>query len=274
LFFKLKECKEQCYQLRQQIDFACQHRLHQKFNQIKSVDSKLKTGITDSLHEPLMKIVQKLLSSDKATFQQLTATEQNLWTRFETADIYRFLTGEEDTVPEFHYNWTSIPRLQPLGPMLAAPPTPAPAQAPTPPVVPPVQPPTPASPPDSDSSGSTSLSSPHSSPTPSTSGMRPRQSQPATTSLNKPDPFGASTLGTTPPTSTSKEHNLRPRTKVDYKDLNTGASQFGRDQFQKRCSRAGASVRKSVTKVRKMSLAELFPPISRNSSSSSMASSK
>jgi hypothetical protein len=48
---------------------------------------------------------------------------------------------------------------------------------------------------------------------------------------------------------------------VDYKDLNTGASQFGRDQFKKRCSKAGASVRKSMAKVRKMFLAELFPPI-------------
>jgi hypothetical protein len=114
LFLKLKECKEQCYQLRQQINFAHQHRLHQKFNQIKSVETKLKIGIAESLHEPLMKIAQKLL---KATFEQLTTPEQNLWTRFETGDICRFLTGEEDTMPEFQYNWTSIPRLQPLGPM-------------------------------------------------------------------------------------------------------------------------------------------------------------
>jgi hypothetical protein len=82
------------------------------------------------------------------------------------------------------------------------------------------------------------------------------------TSANKPDPSG-----TAPPTSATTNHNIRPRTKVDYKKLNTGASQFGRHQFWKRCSRAGASVRKSVTEVRKMSLAELFPPISRNSSS-------
>jgi hypothetical protein len=60
---------------------------------------------------------------------------------------------------------------------------------------------------------------------------------------------------------------------VDYKDLHTGASQFGREKFRKRFSQAGASMRKSVAKVRKMSLAELFPPISRNSSSSSTASS-
>jgi hypothetical protein len=61
---------------------------------------------------------------------------------------------------------------------------------------------------------------------------------------------------------------------VDYKNLNTGALQFGRAEFRKRCSKAGASVRKFMAKVRKMSLAELFPPISRNSLSFSTASSK
>ncbi len=55
LFLKLKEREEQCYQLRQQINFARQHRLHQN-NQIKSVDTKLKTGIAESLRKPLMKI--------------------------------------------------------------------------------------------------------------------------------------------------------------------------------------------------------------------------
>jgi hypothetical protein len=248
----------------------------QKVNQIKSVDMKLKTDIADCLREPLMKIAQKLLISDTATFEQLTTTEQNLWTKFKTVDIYRFLTGEEDTVPEFQYNWTSIPRLQPLGPTLAGPTTPA--TNPAPQVAPPTPPQAPASPPYTDSSTnsstSTSSNSPHSSPTPSTSGTRPKETQVATPSLNQPDPSGASTSSTTPPTSTSKNHNLRPRAKVDYKDLNTGASQFGRDQFRKRCSRAGASVRKSVAKVRKMSLAELFQPISRNSSSSSTVSSK
>jgi hypothetical protein len=80
LSIKLKEREEQCYQLKQQIKFARQHRLHQKFNQIKSVDTQLKTGILESLCEPLMKIAQKLLISDKATFDQLTPPEQNLWT--------------------------------------------------------------------------------------------------------------------------------------------------------------------------------------------------
>ena len=100
--------------IKNQINFARHRQLHQ-VNQIKSVENQLKTDITESLHEPLMKIVHKLLISDKATFEQLTPSEQNLWTQFETDNIYRFLTGEPDMVPEFQYNWTSIPRLQPLG---------------------------------------------------------------------------------------------------------------------------------------------------------------
>jgi hypothetical protein len=63
LFLKLKEREEQCYQLREQINFAHHHRLHQQINQIKSVDTKLKTGIDESLREPLLKIAQKLLIS-------------------------------------------------------------------------------------------------------------------------------------------------------------------------------------------------------------------
>jgi hypothetical protein len=263
LFLKLKEREEQCYQLRQQINFARQHRLHQ-INQIKSVDTKLKTGIDESLREPLMKIAQHLLISDKNTFEQLAPEDKKLWTTFETSDIYRFLTGEEDTVPEFQYNWTTVPKLQPLGPTNTS-------SSAAPPAAPPAAAPPPAAPANSGSTSSTTASSPHSSPTPSTSGTRPKQTFTSKAPATKPDPSGASTSGTTPP---AKAHNLRQRTKVDYKELNTGASRFGRANFRKRCSKAGASVRKSVAKVRKMSLAELFPPISRNSSSSSTASSK
>ncbi len=269
LFFKLNEHEEQCYQLKQQINFARQHRLHQ-INQIKSVDTKLKTCIAESLWEPLMKIVQQLLISDKATFEQLTPTEQKLWTTFETADIYRFLTGEEDTVPEFQYNWTTVPRLQPLDPTN----TPIIPANTAPPAVPPAPPLPPVRPPSSDTSALPATSRPRSSPTPSTSGTRPKQTPTPKVQQSQSDPSGASTSGTTPQAQATKSHNLRHRSNVDYKDLNTGASQFRRAEFRKRCSRAGASVRKSVAKVRKMSLAELFPPISRNSSSSSTTSSK
>ncbi len=83
---------------------------------------------------------------------------------------------------------------------------------------------------------------------PSTSGTRPRQTAATKAPAVKPDPSGASTSGTTPP---AKAHFLRQRPKVDYKELNTGATKFGRAEFRKRCSKAGASVRKSVAKVRK-----------------------
>jgi hypothetical protein len=166
--------------------------------------------------------------------------EQKLWTTFKTADIYRFLTGEEDTVPEFQYNWTSVPKLQPLGPSMTAT-APIPTNT-IPPVAPPAPPLPPVSPPSSGSSASPANSTPHSSPTPSTSGTRPKQTLPQPAQQPQPDPSGASTSGTTPQTKATKAHNLRQRPKVDYKDLNTGASQFGRDQFRKRCSRAGASV--------------------------------
>jgi len=136
-----------------------QHRLHQ-INLIKSVDTRLKTGITESLSKPLIKIAQQLLISDKATFEQLTPTEQKLWTTFETADIYRFLTGEEDTVPEFQYNWTTVHKLQPLG-LTNAPPIPANT---APPAAPPAPPPPPVSPPRSGTSPSPATNSPHSSP--------------------------------------------------------------------------------------------------------------
>jgi hypothetical protein len=131
------------------------------------VNTKLKTSITESLRKPLMKIAQKLMISDEATFEQLTIAEKNLWTRFETAYIYRFLVGEEDTVTEFQYNWTSIPRLQPLGPMLTNT-TPSTTNLAPPTATPLAVTPAPAPPPDTDSNNSTSLSSPHSSPTPST----------------------------------------------------------------------------------------------------------
>jgi hypothetical protein len=201
---KLKEHEEQCYQLKEQINFARQHRLHQ-INQIKSVDTKFKTGIAESLREPLMKIAQHLLISDKNTFEQLTPTEKKLWTTFKTADIYRFLTGEEDTVPEFQYNWTTVSKLQPLDPA-NAPTTPAnttPPAAPPAPALPPVSPPSP------DTSTSPATSSPRSSPTPSTSGTRAKTTPPPKVQQPQPDPSGASTSGTTPQAQAAKSHNLR-----------------------------------------------------------------
>jgi hypothetical protein len=56
-----------------------------------------------------MKVAYTLLSRDKATFYELTTKEHKLWNKFETDDIYRFLTGKPNTVSEFHFYWLTVP---------------------------------------------------------------------------------------------------------------------------------------------------------------------
>jgi len=231
LFIKLKEQEDQCNQLKRQINFACQHKHHQINNQIKSVETQLKTCIAESLHEPLMKIAHKLLIRDNSTLEELTYQEQQLWNRFKTDNIYCLMTGEPDMVPVFCFNWTSIPRLQPLGHITTTPATPAPGPVPAQQQQLPQAQQPPSDP--SSSGSSSSSSSPHSLPTPSMSGTQPKSSQPTTPAPSKTDPSGASTSGTTPPAKNTSSRNLREQTKVNYKDLHTGASQFGREQFRK-----------------------------------------
>jgi hypothetical protein len=55
-----------------------------------------------------MKVAYKLLSRDEATFEELTSSELKLWSSFKTDQIYRLLTGEADTVPEFRFNWYTV----------------------------------------------------------------------------------------------------------------------------------------------------------------------
>jgi hypothetical protein len=50
-------------------------------------------------------IANKLLDRQNLNFDELTTPEQNLWNLFEKSDIYEFLTGETDTIPEFPHNW-------------------------------------------------------------------------------------------------------------------------------------------------------------------------
>ncbi len=64
--------------------------------------------INESYREPLLNVANKLLGRQHLNFEQLTTSEQNLWTKFETSDIYEFLMGESDTVPEFCHNWLTF----------------------------------------------------------------------------------------------------------------------------------------------------------------------
>ncbi len=76
------------------------------FNQNSINASEIKNDsdiffINEALHEPLMHIANKLLGRQCLSFEQLTPPEQELWSLFENSDIYEFLTGQKDTVPEF-----------------------------------------------------------------------------------------------------------------------------------------------------------------------------
>jgi hypothetical protein len=53
------------------------------------------------LRKPLLSIANKLLGRQHLNFDQLTPPEQQLWNLFEKSDIYEFLTGQKDTVPDF-----------------------------------------------------------------------------------------------------------------------------------------------------------------------------
>ncbi len=60
------------------------------------------------MRAPLLTIANKLLGRQRLNFDQLTSPEQQLWNLFEKSDIYEFLTGEKDTVPEFCHNWLTF----------------------------------------------------------------------------------------------------------------------------------------------------------------------
>jgi hypothetical protein len=56
----------------------------------------------------LLSIANKLLGRQNLNFDQLTPPEQKLWNLFEKSDIYEFLTGEKDTVPEFRHSYVGF----------------------------------------------------------------------------------------------------------------------------------------------------------------------
>jgi hypothetical protein len=117
---------------------------------INVTEERCHSNVPEHFCEPLMKVPYKLLSRDEVTFEELTPSEQKLWNSFETDQIYRLLTGEPDTAPEFRFSWYTIdtadgyfseqPRQPPVLKVKApAPRTPAraPAPAPAPSVKPP-----------------------------------------------------------------------------------------------------------------------------------------
>ncbi len=62
-------------------------------------------AIKEEFRKQLTSIASKLLSSEHCKLKDLSVEEQTLWTAFDNSDIYKFITGEPDTLPEFQYNW-------------------------------------------------------------------------------------------------------------------------------------------------------------------------
>jgi hypothetical protein len=118
--------------------------MRREAEKINSTQERCHSNMPECFREPLMKKAYKLLSRDEATFKELTPSEQKLWTSFEPDQIYRLLTGESDTVPEFRFNWytvdttdgycerpQSLTALSATSRTIAQPPAPPPVQPPT-----------------------------------------------------------------------------------------------------------------------------------------------
>jgi hypothetical protein len=202
----------------------------ENFNKNKADQSKI-LAIKAELRHSLLSIASKLLKSEDTRLHHLTSTEQQLWNSFEKADIYEFLTGEKDTIPEFQFNWISpeAPSLRvvpgasataaaqlppPVVVQLQAQPAPAqPAAAQHPPPVvdqaqTPLDPAQPAAP----------------QPPPALNDQLPGQPDPAP----QPQPSGS-------------DRHLRDRKPIHYHELNTG--------IKKKCKSLRRKAKAVVTKL-------------------------
>ncbi len=63
--------------------------------------------IKECLKGSVLSIASKLLKSEHLTHDQLSQDEQQLWNSYDNSEIYEFLTGEKDSIPEFQLDWIS-----------------------------------------------------------------------------------------------------------------------------------------------------------------------
>ncbi len=71
----------------------------------KDADPRPLATIKEELRQPLLSVASKLLCNQHLHLDQLSSEEQHLWNSFSNEDIYEFLTGEKDTLPEFQFDW-------------------------------------------------------------------------------------------------------------------------------------------------------------------------
>jgi hypothetical protein len=236
LWLQLKLVKQCCKQWRLKL-------MKTEANKINSAEDRCHSTVSECFCEPLMKVAYKLLSRDKATFEELTPSGQKLWKSFETDKIYRLLTREPDTVPEFRFNWYTITtadgsaefipdQVQPLQTKatIARPPTATPA-VPSPEIrVPKASTSARAALPSSSLSSNPSTTP--SSPTASTSGAVPQTIPAGSTSGSSTTPSKSPSLAPAPspaPKSAPKSAKgsgckLRAHPEVNYRDLHLGCN--------------------------------------------------
>jgi transposase InsO family protein len=180
--------------------------LNAKFNQ-KDADQSEIMAIKAELRGALLSVASKLLKDTDTRLHHLSKAEQDLWNSFEKADIYEFLTGEKDTIPEFQFNWFSpeapvvhlVPSQRPATPPAPVAP-PVAAQPPAPIAVPPpVQPaPVPAQQPAAEPPGPVDVQP-----------VQENQPELLPPQPPQPQPGGSTRL-------------LRQHKPIDYKELNSG----------------------------------------------------
>jgi len=173
------------------------------------------------------------LNSEHSKLEDLSEEDQNLWKQFDNSEIYEFITGEKDTLPEFQFNWIEPCQLAvhlPPGALLAtpqdlqAPPAQPEPQAPLPPVLLPAPPPQPA-------------------PLAPQGGDRQDLQQPVQDQQPVAGPSGQQSQG---------QHDLRPRQDINYKELHTGIKQ--------RCRKLRCQAKAVVTKLAPGSFSPKQPP--------------
>ncbi len=145
----LKETKNNVHSRADPLNFKSlftetQNNVISKADQEKQDQTEI-TAIKEELRGSLLSVASKLLASEHTRLHHLSQAEQQLWNSFEKADIYKFLTGEKDCIPEFQFNWVSPeapairrvcpqPKPQPATPLPAA--QKAPPVSPAPPAIP------------------------------------------------------------------------------------------------------------------------------------------
>jgi len=204
-------------------------------------DQPVIEAIKEALRGKLTSITSKLLSSEHTRLEDLSVEEQDLWKQFDNSDIYEFITGEKDTLPEFQCDWIEPCQLAvhlPPGVLLTAHQDRTPPQDQNQPQAQPAQPvaqaPLPAQPAQA---------------VPPPQLVQPQDQQGVPFQQVQDQPPVAGPVGVQ---QQVHQNDLRPRQDLNYKELHTGIKQ--------RCRKLCRQAKAVVTKLAPGSFSPKQPP--------------